>query len=135
MRTLMVSSILLFLLLPVLGCDGKPFNTNISESIKMSKEIKVIFGDGNELTISDKATLEKVLGEIKSINFERIEIPDSVGQNFSLRLENGLEYTSTGYLKINKTYYKAKDTKIVVNLDDYIVALGKEKILGLLGGK
>ncbi|WP_217560827.1 hypothetical protein [Paenibacillus sp. GbtcB18] len=101
----------------------------------MPKEINVIFGDGNQLTISDKVTIEKVLGEIQSINYERIEIPDSVGQNFSLGLENDLKYTSTGYLEINKTYYKAKDTKIVVNLDNYIVALGKEKIPGLLGDK
>ncbi|MGO4274991.1 hypothetical protein AB4Z22_35040 [Paenibacillus sp. TAF58] len=135
MKTFVISLMLLLLLIPVFGCNSKSLNANISESIMIPEEIKVKFGDGNELTLSDKAIIEKVIGDIKSIDFEPIKIPDSVGQNFTLKLVNGLEYISTGYLKINKSYYKAKDTTIVVNLDNYIVALGKEKIPGLLGGK
>ncbi|MCD1261370.1 hypothetical protein B5M42_021445 [Paenibacillus athensensis] len=133
MKTFALSMMLFILLVPVWGCNSESMNTNISEKITMPKEIKVKFGDGNEFTLPDQATIEKVVGEIKSMSFEPIEIPDSVGQNFTLLLGNGIEYSSAGYLKVNKAYYKAQDKTIVVNLDNYLVALGKEQIPGLLG--
>ncbi|WP_442602329.1 hypothetical protein [Paenibacillus sp. KN14-4R] len=132
-NTLKILVIVLFLI-PVFGCNKGLPERNLSKTILTPNEIKVKYGDGNELILGDKDAIEKIINEIKTNNYELIDAPLSVGQNFTLKITGELDYLSTGYLKLNKTYFKAIDEKSVKDLDTYIVSLGKVNIQGLLPG-
>ncbi|MBW5448815.1 hypothetical protein GE107_22500 [Cohnella sp. CFH 77786] len=125
---------MLVCILLLIGCGKKPMtNTPAADLLVTPQKILVTYGDGNKLTLTQKEIIEHIVTVLKNLNYEIINKPDSVGQNFTLEIERDLEYISTGFLKINNTYYKAKESSKILELDQYIVSLGKNKIPGLLG--
>ncbi|KRE91147.1 hypothetical protein ASG89_34470 [Paenibacillus sp. Soil766] len=123
----------------VSGCDNSSDNLNHQkEAPKITDSIETItvqFGDGNNMTISNKDQVKYIIDQIRSYTFESVDKPLSVGQHFFLKLGNQ-QYLSTGYLTYDGTYYKVKDTdeQKVLQLNNYIINIGKEKFPSLLGG-
>src|SRR4051812_23405383 len=83
-------------------------NNSIEENIN---EIPIQYGDGNRTIMDDGQSISHVIQSLKSMNYKEVELPDTVGQSFTLQLSRvkELEYVSTGYIRINETLYKASD--------------------------
>jgi hypothetical protein len=96
--------------------------------------VPVLFGDGNKIQIHDSFIVEKIMNHLRTMSFTKVEGPDTVGQNFTLMFSSDKQYSSTGYFVINKVYYKAKDTKLVSEINKYILDYGRSIMPQLLPG-
>lgn len=122
----------IILSLQLTGCqknESKLPGAIVNKAIIDTDEIVVVFGNGNQLTMTGNSTTV-VTDYLKAISFEEVDLPDTVGQSFTLKLsrEKELDYTSTGYLRINETLYKAKDADIVAAVHEYVVNYGFEEL-------
>ncbi|MCD9022548.1 hypothetical protein [Cohnella silvisoli] len=140
MRISIIITVFIILTLQLTACNKNkniPTSDIVKKSIVDTDEIKIVYGDGNELTMNDGVTVGRVKSLLKAMNYEEVDLPDTVGQNFTLKLsrERELYYISSGYLKINETLYKASNADIVTELDDFVVNYGLQEIPDLLGKK
>jgi hypothetical protein len=142
MRISMISILFIILSLQLTACNKNKdiqssfiINQSLRDAVEGADEILIEYGDGNQITLSERASIQEILGNLKAMSYEEVDLPDAVGQSFTLKLSRGKElyYMSTGYLKFNETLYKASNADIVAELNDYIVNYGMEEIPGLLG--
>jgi hypothetical protein len=142
MRISIISILFIILSLQLTACNQNNdvpsrviINQSLRDAVEGADEIQIDYGDGNQITLSESVSIRVILGYLKSMSYEEVDLPDGVGQSFTLKLsrEKELYYMSSGYLKINETLYKASNADIVAKLNDYIVNYGLEEIPGLLG--
>jgi hypothetical protein len=142
MRISIISILFIILSLQLTACNNNKdipsrviINQSLRDAVEGVDEILIDYGDGNQITLSESVSIRKILGYLKAMSYEEVDLPDTVGQSFTLKLsrEKELYYMSSGYLKINETLYKASNADIVAELNDYIVNYGLEEIPGLLG--
>jgi hypothetical protein len=107
-------------------------NNSIEED---TDDILIKYGDGNQTFMDDGQSISHVIRSLKSMNYKEVELPDTVGQSFTLQLSRvkELEYISTGYLRINETLYKASNADIVAELNEFVIQYGLEEFPELLG--
>jgi hypothetical protein len=142
MRISMISILFIILSLQLTACNKNKdissrviINQSLRDADEDADELLIEYGDGNQITLSERISIRKIVGYLKEMSYEEVDLPDTVGQNFTLKLsrEKELYYMSSGYLRINETLYKASNADIVAELNDYIVNYGLEEIPGLLG--
>ncbi len=102
---------------------GNFVNNSIEED---TEEILIKYGDGNQIMIDDGQSISRVVRNLKAMSYKEVDLPDTVGQSFTLQLsrEKEIEYVSTGYLRINETLYKASNADIVAELNEFVIAYG-----------
>ncbi len=125
MRVSIMSILFIILTLQLTACNkSKDITTSVivNQSIMDTDEIIIVYGDGNQITMNDRASIGRVLSYLKGMSYEEVDLPDIVGQSFTLKLsrERELKYASTGYLTINETLYKASNEDIVSELNDFV---------------
>jgi hypothetical protein len=142
MKISIISILFIILSLQLTACNNNKdipsrviINQSLRDAVEGVDEILIDYGDGNQITLSESVSIRKILGYLMAMSYEEVDLPDTVGQSFTLKLsrEKELYYMSSGYLKINETLYKASNADIVAELNDYIVNYGLEEIPGLLG--
>ncbi|NOU70409.1 hypothetical protein GC098_02985 [Paenibacillus sp. LMG 31458] len=140
MRT-WIATILIVILISMLitSCSKQQTVTeqvqeNVAESLSVSEQTVVLFGDGNKIQINDSLVVGKIMNDIKAMTFTKVEGPDTVGQNFTLMFSSDKKYSSTGYFVINKVFYKATDAKLASEINKYVLDYGRSIMPQLLPG-
>ncbi|GIP16257.1 hypothetical protein J40TS1_18990 [Paenibacillus montaniterrae] len=106
------------------SCETGPQNTISSNELNgFSDKLELTYGNGHTKVIEDLATRENLIELIKSNQYKRVNKPDSVGQSFTIQLQQNLRYTSPGYLHNGTEIYKATDIDIVTKIQKLISEL------------
>lgn len=119
----MATLALALFLMPLFGCasEGKPAPE--VARIEAPAQVDVVYGDGGELAIRDRDAIAGIVRELNRAGYEVVDLPDAVGQSFTLRLGGDAQYASTGYLRIDGTLYRATDEDAVAAIDRAVMAL------------
>lgn len=98
------------------------------------KQIDVRFGDGKKLAITDTKSLEEISSKLKRIELVRANDKRTIyGFLYGMELtigDNKFQYGTS--LRFDGIKYK--QNSVTTELNDYIVALGRESNSNLLGG-
>lgn len=118
------ASVVIVCLLWMMGCGPDDHEVSLSpKSISTPERIEVKFGDGNKRLLDNKQEVEHIMDQIRNFDYVAVEIPDSVGQHFTLIIGPDMQYTSTGYLRMNGSLFKVDedDGNDVIGLDRYVM--------------
>lgn len=116
-------------LLLLMGCGNKPEHAISPKSISTPDRIEVTFGDGHRMLLDNEQEIEHIVDQIRDFDYVPVELPDSVGQNFTLIIGPDIKYTSTGYLRMGGSLFKVDedDGNDVIGLDRYVMNIGGGK--------
>ncbi|NRF95427.1 hypothetical protein HQN89_31640 [Paenibacillus frigoriresistens] len=136
--------LLAILFLFITGCntaqrvDTKQISltTVLGSGLNDISQIYVRYGDGKELIIVENECLQKITNVLKGMQVIHVEsMPDSVGQLYTLKIKDGskiIEYSSSLFL--NGKQYKVVNDVAKIELDQYLIKIGRAVIPDLLPG-
>lgn len=110
-------------LMPLFGCASDGRSAPELAPIEALEQLDVVFGDGVQLTIRDPVAIEGIVRELNRTGYESVDLPDAVGQSFTLKLGGDRQYASTGYLRSDGTLFRATDDDAVAEIDRTVMAL------------
>jgi len=105
----------------MIGCSTS--NSFQYELTEYPDTLQIRYGDGHLLLIDQREQIEKIIHAIQDITFVKTSFPDSVGQSFTIIIAAQENYQSTGFLLIDKVYYKAQDNEAVSKLQHEVLSL------------
>jgi hypothetical protein len=116
----------LILLYVSIGCKQQSGSPG-PEALTMPNQIVVAYGDGKKGTLTNAEVVEKIFNQLKEFEYEKVKLPDTVGQKYTLKMNDGQDFLSTGYLRIDGNYYRVKDQEALLEFQEYIASVLPEQ--------
>jgi len=109
------------LIILLLGCTKADTESLTGHDLSLSVEqLQLKFGNGDEVIIEDPNVISEINGMISSSDYTPVKSTEGVGQIFTIRWNDKLSYSSSGYLTNNSKLYQVMNTEVKNEIVEFI---------------